>query len=53
MTFFKVQVRVGQHWVPAHLGVMSEEKAHKLCQAYRSDRPSALVRIVKEKASTS
>jgi hypothetical protein len=43
---FKLMVRVGGHWVPAHLGGMSREKAKRLQAAYRQNRPDAFVKIV-------
>lgn len=48
MAFFKVEVRVGKSWVPAHRGVMSEVRAKKLKAAYNDNRPDADVRIIPE-----
>lgn len=42
----KVQVRVGEHWVPAHLGELTPVEAERLRAAYGADRPATDVQIV-------
>ena len=42
---YRVEVRVGHVWVPAHRGALSKEKADQLVKAYATDRPEAHVKL--------
>jgi hypothetical protein len=42
----RVQVRVGEHWVPAHIGTLTEREGRRLLRTYQVGRPSHFVRLV-------
>jgi len=46
MNLYKVQVRVGNAWVPAHQGTRSKGDAERLRKLYAEQRPQAQVRVV-------
>lgn len=45
-TAFKVQVRVGNAWVPAHQGTRTKADAERLRKLYAEQRPKSQVRVV-------
>lgn len=47
---YKVQVRVGDAWVPAHQGTRNKKDAEHLRKLYTEHRPKAQVRVVQAQA---
>lgn len=50
MSYVRLQIKVGKAWVPAHLGVMSRDRAEALRDRYKVERPQAQTRIIPETA---
>lgn len=48
--YVRVEIRVGNAWVPAHLGVISKERAQVMKRAYKTDRPNRELRLVPEES---